>query len=721
MSEEGSAETITTTKKRLGVSEGVRRRFSCGPEVLPVVVLVLCVLASCAMVAIVATTTQTMYGKLRETTTDTVERAAIDAGAHVSADLGAIVPIATALATVVGMALDTPRIPGDAERATYAESESVDTYGWNMTVMASREDRGGPSTVLYHAERWTDAEREQLFERLFWRTGGLGPEMYGATTSWGTRIVQLYCVTADGFSMLYPYYPQQDIYLDFSTIPVLADVAPDRNPDGLPAWSVPYADSNYFKFIVTVMVQLWHDVDGDGTVEYDGACGIDTFISDVVSYAEAVSRDMPWNAYVVICSSDGTILAIPRRGSADWYFGDGDPDSFVYADVAASPDYDPTLYNALSESGPYGDLGRAVGTSHSGNAEVSLPGGTRLVSWSFIDGPGWYAFAVIDRKRALSDSRHALVLGTATTASCGAVVAIASASLGVYVWIRRQYSRLRSRIKVLDAELDEARTVIAEIRDHRARDDDVVAANALSGGLRRVTDTLRSLASTSTAPSEQQGKILLEAIEMLTTQRGRIRLATELNDEQRQFVADCGMVLTTTTSSASSGGGTKKKSGKRSAEINDDASSVSSWHGTVRVMPIRDWFEVDVRPWAFDVFSFKAMVSGDRDEKDLLRSVAMCVAERWKLLDRELGGTGVGEQEDFERGRKSAVLCRISADKLSRFVAHVEGTYCNPICSNTEGTVVVMSDSEDGGSSEKGSGSEKTNPYHNATHAADVT
>ena len=684
--------------------KGNKKKRSLQPiEVVLAVAFFAFACAMCAVVAVVATTVVNMYASLSKAATDAADRAATDAAAHVDAVVSGMSPVGSHLSDVIGNAFSTPRIPDTTEEMDAYVVDTASSLDGGMEVVSTATDFGGPSAVAYHLERWNETA-ESIVEGYFWRTGGLGPVMRGVVDAWNYDIFQAYCVTADGFAVIYPYFPLGTVYVDFSSFPILREVAPEENVENRTVWSDPYPDSLSLQWVVTLMHPMYGTTALDPTEHYVGACGADMTIANVIAYSESVSEHLPWDAYVVLVARDGTVLSIPKKGSDDW----GVPNGIEYAELCLETDFDVTKWNAFSTEA-LSDVGNALESDTTGRSTVSLPGGKRLAAWSVVPEAGWYAIAVIDKKKALAPQRRAIVSVIVTSSVLGTLIAASAIVGAVYVVVRRQYARLNIKIVNLSEEIVDLQSTLSEMSGGER---DAEAITALSGGIRTILTTLREMAANETPA---RARVLRDVAKMLIHRNfGDVRLAHALDDDQLQFVRDCGMTVKVDSddgvsilgdTSVCGDGGDAMRLGDVELSPSDDRS-----FGDVSI--------VDVSSWNFDVFNIDKDRHGSRMS---LRTVALSV----------LDSNGF-----FGRGASDSTQMMVDPLISLRLFSHMEDTYCGrptDDLATCSGAAVLPRDADMSFPSEEDpflnlcqDGPNDTpvfveNPYHNSAHAADVT
>jgi hypothetical protein len=694
-------------------------------EIVMLVVFIAFGVLVCVMIVVVTTSIASVYRSLSRSASDYIDKTATDAADRVGTEVSGIGRSGELLSEVVGSALATPRVPDAAEAASYVVLGSSELDG-GMALIYAADDRGGtaPAAVMYHTEGLTEAQTTSVVERYFWRTGGLGSIMEGEMDAWGSRMVQVYCITTDGFAILFPYTDLSQVFVDLLAFPMLAPANPTNNPRRQTLWTPPYIDSITLEWVVTFMHPLYIGATDGATGEtggtYTGTCGADVFISGILAYADSVSASLPWDAYVVIAAGDGTLLAIPTRGSEDW----GLPPGLTYEDVCSDASYSPPSWNIFSAS-DYSAVGALVNESAAGRGTVRLPGGQRIIAWATVEGSGWISMAVIDEQAALATQRRAMIMTIVVASVLGTLLAVTVVGVLVYVAVTRQYARLSSKVHVLNEELVVAKKTIAVLSG--ADDDGGGSGVALTGGVPLMVATLVELSEETFDP--EKARIIRDAARTIVRRNAdAIRHTGALNADQLQFVIDCGMRIDADTASVASPDELDR------LEVSSVRSASSRWvdgDPESAVAP-RDlpYNQVDVTNWDFSALAFAddaeagggggAAARGEtaktqsgtqqRAASPAITSTAMSIISTERL---ELSVSGIA----------------VDAERLAALFVHMDADYCGTLdgihCrwgSGEQGTYTNRSVffADDGTDNGNGNGARRSNPYHNHLHAADV-
>eukprot|EP01105_Mastigella_eilhardi_P021012 TRINITY_DN5051_c0_g1_i2.p1 TRINITY_DN5051_c0_g1~~TRINITY_DN5051_c0_g1_i2.p1 ORF type:complete len:976 (-),score=247.63 TRINITY_DN5051_c0_g1_i2:113-3040(-) len=671
-------------------------------ELFLVGVLLACAVAVVVVIVIVFVSSFQMYHALSNSVDDTVKRASSTATAHIQTDVEGIGLVGEYLGSVVSRALSTPRVPETAaERDSYVSFQSDLDGGMTMMFdVAAGTYTPEVAQVVYHAEKYTQATRDWMTSAYFWGTGGLGPEFAGVIAAWGKSIFQAYCVTPDGFAVLYPYSDLRQFYVAFNDYPFITQSVPAFNPNNLTIWQTPYADAVTHAWVVSFMHPAFGYLQGATAESYVISCGADMFITDVIDYTEEVSENMPWNSYVVVVASDGTVLSIPGIGSKDW----GIPAGTTYAEITMSPTYNATQWNVFNNP-KLDDVGDAYKRGPTGVTTVSLPGGERLMSWGTVNGTDWIVLAVINRQKALAPQHKALILVSVVAAVLGAMLVASAAAIAAYVAVQRKYSRMSHKISDLNMQLDDAKR---QLKEHNG---DSFSNAAIVGDLRIDIEALAQLSQF--ASTEQMRAIRDIKNRLLHHDFTVVKPTYHLNADERQFVMDCGMRVQDDSESLT--GSVAPTATDADVDDLDDGMAGSQCatrgaavlRGVIVALPAA----IDITSWDFDVFNLRTALG---DGAHVLTSVVINL-----LQNRNMLGEGSGTGSDFLLDR----------DRIVNFLEFLDETYCGSIDDRFQVVPAFPHHSDDGSGDDlltdikptPGSMFPPVNPYHNNLHATDVT
>ena len=679
-------------------------------EILMVMALIGFAVAVLAVVIVVPISSMSMYNTIYKQTMDDMSRAAVSASQHIEADFSGLSPLGPNWVGVVGSALNTSREPPDNEKNTYGITVSTqDPATGDMLVLTSMGDYGGPASVLYHAERWTDEELATITQKWFWRLGGLGPVMAEIVESWNSDIYQIYCATLSGFSLLYPYYQMSLKYVDFSQGPIMPALSPEYDPTRSSVWTPPWKDLVQNKWIVTLSDPLYATIDllspqidgyGDGT--FHGMCGMDMYITDILSYSDATSKNMPWESYILIVSPDGTLLAIPQRGWEDW----GDSPEFNYTNVLDSADYDPSEWNIYT-SEKYQEVGALIqastnattGMVSSGSGSVSINGNVRSLSWSQVPGLNWMVITAIDEQKVLGPAKTALAYTISITCFLGVVLAIATMCFVIYIVVNQKYAKLNRKVHDLNEE-------VAKLKEMRDESEEDLVTCALTGGISTVTKAIEEVRTGKGAITEEQSRLLGEALKMLTLRNfGKTKVTQKLDLNQIELVRNLGIEVEQsceTSRTRTTVGDPDTQSLLGTTDCTHDSlkrTTANSFYGVDTNLPY-----TQVETWDFDAI----MVCKSFDNTvGFLASVVFSALETYSI---QLQDTRSG---DIVSVTTDGNLLSVNKEKLRQFIDTVEYNYCSSLSEQKNRLIGAVEHYAEKPVHE--------NMYHNEIHAGDAT
>eukprot|EP01105_Mastigella_eilhardi_P008709 TRINITY_DN20_c0_g1_i6.p1 TRINITY_DN20_c0_g1~~TRINITY_DN20_c0_g1_i6.p1 ORF type:complete len:1207 (-),score=287.39 TRINITY_DN20_c0_g1_i6:1408-5028(-) len=642
---------------------------------------VFCAALIAALVVVDSATSTEMYRSLVDATQNSIDRAAAESASHVGAQLDAMEPISYEFASMLKIALNTPRTPTAAELASYGTVYNTVAKTW---MYVSRTNFGGPAQVLYFVDQVNATTFQWQVENYFYRTAGLGPYFKSVFLSLGDTLFMGFMGTRERYGMCFPFVQMQNLSLMFESHPLYTLLAAANNPSRKCVWTDPFRNVLNRRWVVALGAGVYGV---PGYSENDClASAFNIYTAKFLAYADSVSQLLPWDAYVVIAAANGMLLAVPQAGALDW--SGNSSSTFNFTTLSVSADFDANTWNIMTNP-IYEDIGRAInktatypaanaGAGHfvtvrHGSATVRFPFGTgkRVISWDFVPSTRWIVIAVIDQDKALHDQARARLLIIIMSALAGGMVLAAAVAVAVYGAVKLQYVRLSNKISDLNHELELAKNAASQ---NSFADPDEKAVSALAGGLQRITQTLTEVATSTQPVTAEQALVLQDTIKVLLNRDFTVvQPTTELNDDQEQFILDCGMDVRNHKS---------RPVTAMATTADPEGIQLGSIH-----------FETDVQvgKWDFDVFQVP-----------------------------EVSGHGVIANVVWAALRDAGLFSSFSLDesKLLRFLSSLDSAYCGRIGAGTGSGVGGEEDAAEETPSAEG---EDDNPYHNRTHAADVT
>ncbi|KAH3744580.1 cAMP-specific 3',5'-cAMP phosphodiesterase 4 [Pelomyxa schiedti] len=397
-----------------------------------------------ALISIVVTTSQSM-----QASSDAIVRITIDASAHLDAQLYGIGVALDSFEIAFASAMATPRIPTASEMSCYGPSVRSYPSHPNVSVFATWTDFGGPSAVLYEANLYnnsTSPTYDAIIEKLFIRTGGLGCILKGIMQAWNGTVLDVFS-KINAYLFLYPFQPlfRTYLYLPNNTRPL--QLNPIHNPFRLQVWTDPYRDRLTGVWMVTASAPVY-DIETDA---YLGVAGFDISTAQFLTYAEDLSTSLPFSAYVVIASQDGTLLEIPSIGAKDWA---PEYDNFNYTkECQDTMNYNQKRWNFF-QNPDYIELASLICAGNmtycaisSGQGKVSFNGtSVRLISWNWVERAKWIVLVVVDQQSALHEQRKAKTMVLLVSILLGCVVVISAMFVAVYAAFQLKLFRIGNKI-----------------------------------------------------------------------------------------------------------------------------------------------------------------------------------------------------------------------------------------------------------------------------------
>ncbi|KAH3762351.1 cAMP-specific 3',5'-cAMP phosphodiesterase 4 [Pelomyxa schiedti] len=655
-----------SSKRRRGgnADEGEHRLWR-GTEWVVVVLFVCCALVAAAGAVVVSVFAVNLVDTISDQTRIYVESTTATVTGPITTFCETVQPSLLAFCRTMADALDTPRIPPASEIATYGY--------WNYTrpdcpgcrAYATLAPFGGPAEVLFMAQNYNETQVQEIVERYFWRLGAMAPLMANFEEAWVDVVSQMYYIGKNGFSMIYPYFPLFVVQIMDTQRP-LEGVADERGF----TWVDPYIDQVSKKWVSSVYYSLYDSrIPNTGFTGSLGQCGMDAFVTQIITQVAEMTKELSSGAYVVLVSYDGTLMMIPEAGSADWVSGEDEdyqePDgTFNYTQILETPNYNLTQWNIFSNS-RYQHIAEVIkptldnfNSTETYIATIQFATGSRFISWGYVPRSRWIVISVVDEKKATEDERYAMVLMICISTILGISMVVAAGAIGAYSALTRKYAGLTAKIADLSTELDEMKSNSRSLGQVQK---DMAAVNALTSGMKDITEALREMSEhPEKGITETYAKLLADARHLLLHRDFKVvKTMTELNSDQKQFVHDCGIEMEHHTTAY---------------PLDLEVGSTGN-RETALSLP-----RAPVTPWAFNVFQVGNTVGQDC----VLQSVFYSV-----LLEEQI----------------PSQFSQVNYKLLMQWVRKLELDYCSdphPVLSKEPPTPYE-------------------NPYHNKYHAADVT
>ena len=236
------------------------------------------------------------------------------------------------------------------------------------------EDNGRAS-VFYSGHVPIGAkEREKAY-----RSAGLDNAYIGIKNAF-PLIVQIYYNTHDSLNRIYPYFDvlsQYPVNMDIPSYNFYYEADAKHNPQRKVVWTDVYVDPAGMGWMTSCIVPVYS---GDFL---EGVVGVDITVSAIIK--DVLNLNIPWHGYGLLVSRNGTIIALPKAGEADW--GLQEFTSHEYSEAIKKDTFKPENFN-LFERNTNPALSKALKENASGTMQADL-NGKRIVSWATIPETGW--------------------------------------------------------------------------------------------------------------------------------------------------------------------------------------------------------------------------------------------------------------------------------------------------------------------------------------------
>jgi len=313
-----------------------------------------------------------------------LERATQRESHAISAQLDGISALTQVLGAAAAGALSGVPEASQAERARY----EMNADG----VFYTREPLGSDSTAAFYSGI-VPVGPEQL-EKV-WRSVDMDRTLAAVQRS-SPLVVQAYLNTHDSYNRIYPYFDVMSQYAPKMDIPSYnfyyeADAA--HNPQRKVVWTDAYVDPAGAGWMTSAIYPVYR---GDFL---EGVVGLDVTIAKIID--QVLRLDLPWEGYGVLVGRDGTVMALPPAGEADW--GLSDVTDHRYADAIRGDTFRSNEFN-LRRRRDLQQLALAVFRDDQGSIETSLKGRVFQVSWARMPGPGWTLLLMAPREEILAEA-----------------------------------------------------------------------------------------------------------------------------------------------------------------------------------------------------------------------------------------------------------------------------------------------------------------------------
>ncbi|OJV65834.1 MAG: hypothetical protein BGO41_07800 [Clostridiales bacterium 38-18] len=306
-------------------------------------------------------------------------------------------------ANTIEKQLESVRVNADILSRAYKEAlaanEAMDSSALSRFAMTddgtyyTTSDTTLGSVAVFYSGYYPigDPEKEKVLRLL--KTEALMKDVVASQP----LAAQVYLNTYDSLNIIYPYFDVISQYAPFMNIPSYnfyyeADL--EHNPQKMLVWTDAYLDPAGLGWMASAIVPVYSSNDF-----LEGVAGIDITISTFTN--EILAMDVPYNGYLMLVAKDGTILALPQAGEADWQLkelGEHHYDEAILKDTFKPENYN--FYNIPEIK----SLAASIDNDDSGKGEASLNGNLKFISWHTINETGWKLLMIVPKDLVYSEA-----------------------------------------------------------------------------------------------------------------------------------------------------------------------------------------------------------------------------------------------------------------------------------------------------------------------------
>ncbi len=250
-------------------------------------------------------------------------------------------------------------------------------------------DNGGAAVFYSGYVPIGEAERQKAY-----LSAGLDQAYIGVKQAF-PLIVQLYYNTHDSLNRIYPYFEVLSQYPQRMNIPsynFYYEADAEHNPQRKVVWTDVYVDPAGQGWMTSSIVPVYK---GD---LLEGVVGLDITVGTIIR--DVLDLKIPWNGYGMLVSRNGTIIALPKAGEADW--GIKEFTKHEYAAAIKKDTFKPANFN-IFERNQNPALSKALRENASGTLHTEL-NGKRIVSWATIPETGWKLLITVPESEVYAPS-----------------------------------------------------------------------------------------------------------------------------------------------------------------------------------------------------------------------------------------------------------------------------------------------------------------------------
>ncbi len=275
---------------------------------------------------------------------------------------------------------DAALSPGYEERLAYSPE------GMYTTIRDSRE---GGVAVFYSG--YSDiGEKERMKAARALALEGVMKDII-ATEPLSASI---YFNSFDSLNVIYPYFDVRSQYPAKMNIPeynFYYEADNRHNPERKVVWTDAYLDPAGHGWMASSIAPVYN---GDFL---EGVVGVDVTVGTIAD--QILQLNIPWEGYGVLIGKEGTILALPQKGEADW--GLNEVTDHDYAQAIMQDTFKPDAFN-LYKRESLSEFAHEVMKSQSGASSIALNGSQKAVSWSTVPSTGWKLLVIVPESNIYS-------------------------------------------------------------------------------------------------------------------------------------------------------------------------------------------------------------------------------------------------------------------------------------------------------------------------------
>lgn len=191
----------------------------------------------------------------------------------------------------------------------------------------------------------------------------------------------IYFNSFDSLNIIYPYFDVLSQYAPFMDIPkynFYYEADGENNPNREVVWTDVYLDPAGNGWMVSSIAPVYNKDFLEGVV------GIDVTVSNIIG--QVLQLEIPYEGYGILVGKDGTILALPSRGEAD--FGLNELTEHSYDQAILQDTFKPNDFNVFINPS-FSNIASDIKDQPNGNSTININGSNRVVSWATIEETEW--------------------------------------------------------------------------------------------------------------------------------------------------------------------------------------------------------------------------------------------------------------------------------------------------------------------------------------------